>query len=132
MSAPTFAEPDQGPLAGGRKVNPDASDGRTVKEAAELLAVHRSTLYRALARGEEVTKTEARRRGAFASMMNARKKAPRSSMATARPPTCRRRRIERRACRKSWRPSPMTSWRAGPVSWPTRRGSSQKTENKAR
>jgi len=29
-------------------------DGRTVKEAAELLAVHRSTLYRALARGEEV------------------------------------------------------------------------------
>lgn len=41
-------------------------DGRTVKEAAELLAVHRSTLYRALARGEEVTKTEARRRGAFA------------------------------------------------------------------
>ncbi|MDD3802451.1 MAG: helix-turn-helix domain-containing protein [Desulfuromonas thiophila] len=62
-------------------------DGRTVKEAAELLAVHRSTLYRALARGEEVTKTEARRR------------------------------IEPRACRKSWRPSPMTSWRAGPASW---------------
>jgi DNA invertase Pin-like site-specific DNA recombinase len=41
-------------------------DGRTVKEAAALLGVHRSTLYRALARGEEVTKTEARRRGAFA------------------------------------------------------------------
>src|SRR5690554_6637111 len=37
-------------------------DGRTVKEAAELLAVHRSTLYRVLARGEEVTKTDARRR----------------------------------------------------------------------
>jgi DNA invertase Pin-like site-specific DNA recombinase len=41
-------------------------DGRTVKEAAALLGVHRSTLYRALARGEEVTMTEALRRGAFA------------------------------------------------------------------
>ena len=40
--------------------------GRTVKEAASLLGVHRSTLYRALARGEEVTRAEARRRGAFA------------------------------------------------------------------
>ncbi|MDD3433280.1 MAG: recombinase family protein [Tepidiphilus sp.] len=40
--------------------------GRTVKEAASLLSVHRSTLYRALARGQEVTKAEARRRGAFA------------------------------------------------------------------
>ncbi|HBO2184660.1 TPA: recombinase family protein [Pseudomonas aeruginosa] len=40
--------------------------GRTATETAELLGVHRATLYRALARGEEVTKTEARRRGAFA------------------------------------------------------------------
>ena len=47
-------------------------DGRTVKEAAELLAVHRSTLYRALGRGEEVTKTEARRRGALISTTHAR------------------------------------------------------------
>ncbi|CVF63927.1 resolvase [Pseudomonas lundensis] len=40
-------------------------EGRTVKEAAALLGVHRSTLYRALERSEEVTPTEARRRGAF-------------------------------------------------------------------
>ncbi len=40
-------------------------EGRTVKEAAGLLGVHRSTLYRALERSEEVTPTEARRRGAF-------------------------------------------------------------------
>lgn len=36
-----------------------------MKEAAALLGVHRSTLYRALERSEEVTPTEARRRGAF-------------------------------------------------------------------
>ena len=41
-------------------------DGRTVKEAAALLGVHRSTLYRALERSEEVSQAEARRRGAFA------------------------------------------------------------------
>ena len=40
--------------------------GRTVKEAASLLGVHRSTLYRALERSEEVSQAEARRRGAFA------------------------------------------------------------------
>ena len=40
--------------------------GRTVKEAAALLGVHRSTLYRALERSEEVSQAEARRRGAFA------------------------------------------------------------------
>ena len=40
-------------------------DGRTVKEAAALLGVHRSTLYRALERSEEVSQAEARRRGAF-------------------------------------------------------------------
>lgn len=40
-------------------------DGRTVKEAAALLGVHRSTLYRALERSEEVSRAEARRRGAF-------------------------------------------------------------------
>lgn len=39
-------------------------EDRTVKEAAELLGVHRSTLYRALERSEEMTPTEARRRGA--------------------------------------------------------------------
>ena len=39
-------------------------DGRTVKESAALLGVHRSTLYRALERSEEVTPAEARRRGA--------------------------------------------------------------------
>ncbi|WP_244559755.1 recombinase family protein, partial [Escherichia coli] len=32
-------------------------EGRTVKEAAALLGVHRSTLYRALERSEEVTPT---------------------------------------------------------------------------
>ncbi len=37
-----------------------------MKEAAALLGVHRSTLYRALERREEVSQTEARRRGAFA------------------------------------------------------------------
>lgn len=41
-------------------------DGRTVKEASALLGVHRSTLYRALERSEEVSQAEARRRGAFA------------------------------------------------------------------
>lgn len=40
-------------------------DGRTVKQVAELLGVHRSTLYRALERSEEVSQAEARRRGAF-------------------------------------------------------------------
>ena len=40
-------------------------DGRTVKEAAALLGVHRSTLYRALERSEEVSRVEAHRRGAF-------------------------------------------------------------------
>ena len=40
-------------------------DGRPVKEAAALLGVHRSTLYRALERNEEVSRAEARRRGAF-------------------------------------------------------------------
>lgn len=38
---------------------------RTVKEAAALLGVHRSTLYRALERSGEVTPAEAKRRGAF-------------------------------------------------------------------
>lgn len=42
------------------------AEGRAVPEVAALLNVHRATLYRVLARGEEVTKTEARRRGAFA------------------------------------------------------------------
>ena len=37
--------------------------GRTVKEAAALLGVHRSTLYRALERSEEVSQVEAHRRG---------------------------------------------------------------------
>lgn len=41
------------------------TEGRTVKEAAALLGVHRSTLYRALERSEEVTLAEAKRRGAF-------------------------------------------------------------------
>ena len=36
-----------------------------MKEAAALLGVHRSTLYRALERSEEVSQAEARRRGAF-------------------------------------------------------------------
>lgn len=40
-------------------------EGRTVKETAALLGVHRSTLYRALERSEEVTLAEAKRRGAF-------------------------------------------------------------------
>jgi len=40
-------------------------DGRTVKEAAALLGVHRSTLYRALERSEEVSQAKTRRRGAF-------------------------------------------------------------------
>lgn len=40
-------------------------DNRTVKEAAELLGVHRTTLYQALSRAEEVTQAEAKRRGAF-------------------------------------------------------------------
>lgn len=40
-------------------------DGRTVKEAAALLGVHRSTLYRALERSEDVSQAEAKRRGAF-------------------------------------------------------------------
>lgn len=40
-------------------------EGQTVKDAAARLGVHRSTLYRALERGEEVTLIEARRRGAF-------------------------------------------------------------------
>lgn len=39
--------------------------GRTVTEVAGLLRVHRSTLYRALERSEEVTQAEAKRRGAF-------------------------------------------------------------------
>lgn len=39
--------------------------GRTVPEAAALLGVHRSTLYRALERSEEVSRAEARRRSAF-------------------------------------------------------------------
>ena len=41
------------------------SEGHTVAEAAELLGVHRSTLYRALERSEEVSADEARQRGAF-------------------------------------------------------------------
>ena len=41
------------------------SEGRSVAEAAELLNVHRSTLYRALERSEETSQAEARRRGAF-------------------------------------------------------------------
>ena len=40
-------------------------EGRTVKEAAALLGVHRSTLYRALDSSEEVSQAEAKRRGAF-------------------------------------------------------------------
>jgi predicted DNA-binding protein (UPF0251 family) len=40
-------------------------EGRTVKEAAALLGVHRSTLYRALENSEEVSQAEAKRRGAF-------------------------------------------------------------------
>lgn len=40
-------------------------EGRTVKETAALFGVHRSTLYRALERSEEVTLAEAKRRGAF-------------------------------------------------------------------
>ena len=36
-----------------------------MKEAAGLLGVHRSTLYRAFERSEEVMPTEARRCGAF-------------------------------------------------------------------
>jgi len=39
--------------------------GRTAAETAELLGVHRSTLYRALERSEEVSQAEAHRRGAF-------------------------------------------------------------------
>ena len=38
--------------------------GRTAAETAELLGVHRATLYRAL-RGQETSQAEARRRGAF-------------------------------------------------------------------
>jgi DNA invertase Pin-like site-specific DNA recombinase len=38
--------------------------GRTATETAELLGVHRATLYRAL-RGQETSQAEARRRGAF-------------------------------------------------------------------
>ena len=41
------------------------ADGRTAVETAELLGVHRATLYRAL-RGQETSQVEARRRGAFA------------------------------------------------------------------
>lgn len=41
------------------------SEGHTVAEAAELLNVHRSTLYRALERSEATTPAEAKRRGAF-------------------------------------------------------------------
>ena len=40
------------------------SQGRTAAEAAELLGVHRATLYRALG-GQETTQAEARRLGAF-------------------------------------------------------------------
>lgn len=40
------------------------SKGRTAAEAAELLGVHRATLYRALG-GQETTQAEARRLGAF-------------------------------------------------------------------
>lgn len=40
-------------------------EGKTVAEAAEVLRVHRSTLYRALERSEETSQAEARRRGAF-------------------------------------------------------------------
>lgn len=40
-------------------------EGRQVKEVAELFGVHRSTLYRALERSEEVTAAEAKQRGAF-------------------------------------------------------------------
>jgi DNA invertase Pin-like site-specific DNA recombinase len=40
-------------------------DNQSVKDAAELLGVHRTTLYRALARAEEVSQVEAKRRGAF-------------------------------------------------------------------
>jgi DNA invertase Pin-like site-specific DNA recombinase len=40
-------------------------DDHTVKEAAELLGVHRTTLYRAIARAEEVSQVEAKQRGAF-------------------------------------------------------------------
>lgn len=38
---------------------------QSVKDAAELLGVHRTTLYRALAKFEEVSRVEAKRRGAF-------------------------------------------------------------------
>ena len=40
------------------------SQGRTAAETAELLGVHRATLYRALG-GQETSQAEARRRGAF-------------------------------------------------------------------
>ena len=40
-------------------------EGRQVKEVAELFGVHRSTIYRALERSEEVTAAEAKQRGAF-------------------------------------------------------------------
>src|SRR3546814_1797183 len=39
-------------------------ESRTATETAELLGVHRATLYRAL-RGQETSQAEARRRGAF-------------------------------------------------------------------
>ncbi|ESL57033.1 hypothetical protein L458_05121 [Klebsiella pneumoniae BIDMC 22] len=40
------------------------ADGRTANETAELLGVHRATLYRAL-RGQETSQADAIRRGAF-------------------------------------------------------------------
>jgi DNA invertase Pin-like site-specific DNA recombinase len=40
------------------------SQGRTAAQTAELLGVHRATLYRALG-GQETSQAEARRRGAF-------------------------------------------------------------------
>ena len=40
----------------------------------------------------------------------------------ARPLICRCPRTEPKTCRKSWRASPMTSWRHGPANWPTPSG----------
>lgn len=52
-------------LASGEWRPARVAEGRAVPEVATVLNVHRATLYRTLERSEEVSRAEAKRRGAF-------------------------------------------------------------------